>query len=92
MGRIEKVSSNANEIVSDADIILICSPAHTKNGLLAEIKPFIKEGALVGTVFGQGAFDMQANFVLGQDLINEKNLTIFSLQYVPFICKVVNYG
>ena len=52
MGRIEKVSSNANEIVSDADIILICSPAHTKNGLLAEIKPFIKDGALVGTVFG----------------------------------------
>jgi hypothetical protein len=34
-GKIEKVSSNAKEIVSDADIILICSPAHTKNGLLA---------------------------------------------------------
>jgi len=32
-GKIEKVSSNAKEIVSDADIILICSPAHTKNGL-----------------------------------------------------------
>ena len=29
--------------------------------------------------------------MLGDDIKN-KNLTIFSLQYVPFLCKVVNYG
>ena len=29
--------------------------------------------------------------VLGDD-IYKKQLTIFSLQYVPFICKVINYG
>jgi opine dehydrogenase len=34
---------------------------------------------------------MQAMYVLGDDIKN-KNLTIFSLQYVPFLCKVVNYG
>jgi hypothetical protein len=34
---------------------------------------------------------MQAMYVLGDD-IKKKNLTIFSLQYVPFLCKVVNYG
>jgi len=78
--------------VSDADIIIICSPAHTKKEILQQIKPFIKKGALIGTVFGQGAFDLQANFVLGDQLIKEKEITIFSLQYVPFICKVINYG
>jgi hypothetical protein len=34
---------------------------------------------------------LQARYVLGDDIKN-KNLTIFSLQYVPFLCKVVNYG
>lgn len=47
---------------------------------------------MVGTIFGQGAFDLQAKFILGEQLIHEKNITIFSLQYVPFICKAVNYG
>lgn len=45
----------------------------------------------MGTIFGQGGFDLQAKFVLGDDIQN-KNLTVFSLQYVPFLCKVVNYG
>lgn len=49
------------------------------------------EGAYVGSIFGQGAFDLQAKHILGED-IEKKNLTIFSLQYVPFLCKVVNYG
>ena len=34
VGKLHKASSNASEVVSDADIILICSPAHTKIGIL----------------------------------------------------------
>jgi len=34
---------------------------------------------------------MQAASILGED-IQKKKLTVFCLQYVPFICKVVNYG
>jgi ketol-acid reductoisomerase len=64
--------------VSDADLILICSPAHTKNDILKQIKPHLKNGAVIGTVFGQGAFDWQTQGILG-DLITKKNLTIFSL-------------
>lgn len=45
----------------------------------------------MGSIFGQGGFDMQAHYALGDDIKN-KNLTIFCLQYVPFLCKVVNYG
>lgn len=91
-GNLNIVSDQAEKVVQDADIILICSPAHTKNQILKEIKPYLKRGALIGTIFGQGAFDLQAMHILGKDLIKKHNLTIFSLQYVPFICKVVNYG
>jgi len=90
-GKIDKISDQAGEIVPESDIILICSPAHTKGQILKEIKPFLKQGALVGTIFGQGAFDLQCLHVLGDD-VRKKDLTIFSMQYVPFICKVIQYG
>jgi prephenate dehydrogenase len=51
-GELKRVSKNAIDVVTDADIILITSPAHTKNQILKEIKPHLKTGALVGTVFG----------------------------------------
>jgi len=91
VGKINCASSNAKDVVTGADIILICSPAHTKPGILKQIKPFLKEGALVGSIFGQGGFDFQCQSILGSD-ISSKVLTVFSLQYVPFICKSFNYG
>ena len=70
-GKIKSVSSHAVDVVSDADLILICSPAHTKNEILTQIKPYVKKGAILGTVFGQGAFDLQCQHILGEDLIKE---------------------
>ena len=91
VGKINNISSDPKDIVPGADIIMICSPAHTKIGILKQIKPYLKEGALIGSIFGQGGFDFQCQSVLGSD-IQTKDFTIFSLQYVPFICKAVNYG
>lgn len=92
-GKISLVSNNARDVVHDADIIIICSPAHTKNEILAQIKDHVKDGAMVGSIFGQGAFDFQAlKHLGGADLVVKKNITIFCMQYVPFICKAVNYG
>ena len=59
-GRINKVSDRVSEVVSDADIIIVCSPGHTKIDVLKKIAPHVKDGALVGTIFGQGGFDLQA--------------------------------
>jgi len=91
-GNLNCVSDDPAPVVDKADIIIICSPAHTKGEILRKIAPYVKKGALVGSVFGQGAFDLQATSILGDDLIRKKNITIFSFQYVPFICSVVNYG
>jgi len=52
VGKIDVCSNSASEVVSDADIIIICSPAHTKNAILKQIVPFVKEGALIGSIFG----------------------------------------
>jgi len=56
-GTINKVSSKARDVIPGSDIVIICSPAQTKNQLLADIKPFIKDGCMLGSIFGQGAFD-----------------------------------
>lgn len=91
VGKINKCSKDAKDVIPGSQIIIICSPAQTKVEILQQIKPYIEQGAYVGSIFGQGGFDLQAKYVLGDDIKN-KNLTIFCLQYVPFLCKVVNYG
>ena len=72
-------SSEAKDVIPDADVVLICSPAHTKNEILKNIRQHVKKGALIGTVFGQGAFDWQAKHILGDELLQKLDLTIFSL-------------
>ena len=52
VGKIAVVSNKGKDVVSDADIILVCSPAHTKHEILMEIKDHVKPGTLIGSVFG----------------------------------------
>jgi glycerol-3-phosphate dehydrogenase len=51
-GSINKCSANPEEVIPGSHIILICSPAHTKIEILQQIKPFLEEGAYIGTIFG----------------------------------------
>jgi prephenate dehydrogenase len=60
VGKINKVSSEAKDVVPGSDIVIICSPAHTKGEILNQIKDYLPDGCLVGSIFGQGAFDWQA--------------------------------
>ena len=57
-GKINKVSKDAKDVVPGSQIILICSPAQTKVDILKQIKPYLENGAYVGTIFGQGGFDL----------------------------------
>jgi glycerol-3-phosphate dehydrogenase len=51
-GKISKCSKDAKDIVPGSQVILICSPAHTKVDILKQIKPYLEHGAYVGTIFG----------------------------------------
>jgi hypothetical protein len=51
-GKINKTSKDAKDVVPGSQIILICSPAHTKVDVLKQIKPYLDNGAYVGTIFG----------------------------------------
>ena len=80
VGKINKISKNAADVIPGSHIVLICSPAHTKSEILAQINPYLDKGCLVGTVFGQGGFDWQAQHILGgPEGLKKRNLTVFSL-------------
>lgn len=59
-GKINRVSNKAADVIPGSQIVIICSPAHTKAGIFAEIKDYLEDGCLIGSIFGQGAFDWQA--------------------------------
>ena len=60
VGRINKVSSKPEDVIPGSHIVIICSPAQTKHQILTDIKPLLEDGCLIGSIFGQGAFDWQA--------------------------------
>ena len=58
VGKISKCSSDAKDVIPGAKIVIICSPAHTKPKILEQIKDYLEEDTYVGTIFGQGGFDL----------------------------------
>lgn len=52
VGKINRVSSNAADVIPGSHIIIICSPAHTKIEILRQIKDYLEPNTLIGTIFG----------------------------------------
>lgn len=89
IGKIHKVSKEAKEVATDADLFLLGGPSHCQPIYLKEIAPYVKKGAIIGALYGQGGVDWAARDALG-DKYNE--VTIFALQHIPWICTTITYG
>ena len=83
--KIERVSNNPEEVVSNQDIILLCLPGFMIEKTLREIKPFVGNAA-VGSVVSSTGFFFFAHTVLGS------GARLFGFQRVPFIARVKEYG
>ncbi len=92
VGKIQKVSSNPADVIPGSKIVLVAGPSHIHGAILKTVAPWVDENTWVGTVYGQGAFDLQARYAFGAGTLAKKNIGIFALQNVPFICKIVEYG
>jgi opine dehydrogenase len=88
---IQRVSDDPADVIPGSKMVIICSPINIIPEFLQRIKEHLDPETIVGTVFGSGAFDLQAFYYLG-DLIKKFDLTIFGLQFVPFLCKTTEYG
>lgn len=90
-GRLHKVSSDPAEVCKGTKIFVVSSPVNAQADILNSIKPYVEHGSIIGSVFGQGGFDLIASQVFGDDL-KKKNLAIFSLFNIPSTCKVITPG
>lgn len=90
-GHIHKVSSNPADVCRGTKVYIVSSPVNAQEEILRSIKPYVEHGSIIGSVYGQGGFDLIAEHVFGED-IKKKNLAIFALFNIPSTCKVTVPG
>lgn len=72
--------------VSCADVVILALPTHVRRQVLGKIKLFLKPNTLLGAMPGTSGFNDEVDEVLGGDF------SLFSLQRVPFISRVLKKG
>ena len=85
-GEINVISSEAEDVIPQSDIVICCLPGSVIHEQLLKIKPYLSETAIVGSVFSCTGFFVTAISTLG------KNAKLFGFQRVPFIARVREYG
>lgn len=89
-GRLAQVSSKPEDVVTDADFVLLCLPGYAIRDTLLQIRPCLRHddmtGTAVGSVVSSTGFFLHAAELLPADV------PLFGLQRVPFIARTKEYG
>lgn len=85
-GDIWDATSSAERAFADADIIFVTVPAFGMKAVANQVLPYIKKGVKIGLIPGTGA----GEHVFGECI--NKGATIFGLQRVPSVARLVEYG
>ena len=86
VGQLASVSSDPNEVIPQAEIVLVCLPGFAIHDELEKIKPHLSKNSIVGTVVSSTGFFFEAFKILPSDT------PIFGFQRVPFISRTIEYG
>lgn len=85
-GRLHSISKKPSEVVSNADIVLLCLPGFSIHEVLIQIKEALHPHAAVGSVVCSTGFFLEAMEILPQ------TQPLFGFQRVPFISRITEYG
>lgn len=85
-GKLEAISSNPKDLIPQSDIVLLCLPSFLVEKTILEIKPYLSEKTVLGTVVAYSGF-----FIFCHNHLPEKT-KLFGFQRVPYISRVVEYG
>ena len=85
-GQIHHISSQPDEVVKDADIVLLCLPGFSIAEVLHQIAPVLSSHTLVGSVVSSTGFFEEALQILPE------GTPLFGFQRVPFISRLEEYG
>ena len=85
-GKLTLISSNPEEVIPQAEMVLVCLPGFAIQDELEIIKPHLSNEAIVGTVVSSTGFFFEALKVVSSDI------PLFGFQRVPFISRIIEYG
>ena len=85
-GILQQVSSSAEEVVTPADLVLLCLPGYSIQEVLEQIRPALRPRTPVGSIVSSTGFFSVAFEVLPPDT------PLFGFQRVPFISRLTEYG
>lgn len=91
-GKLSKISDDPEEIIPDADFIILCLPVHIYRSMLHSIAPYInrQKDVYIGTVYGQGGFNWMTREMKTE--FNLENVKTFAFGLIPWICRTETYG
>jgi len=89
VGRPAFVSHVAEKAVGDADLVILCAPAHVHLPLLHLVVPSMRQGSHLTCVPAAGGFNWKAQAVLRE---TGKDVGIFGIGGVPWMCKLQGKG
>mmetsp|Transcript_19531 Transcript_19531/g.45425 ORF Transcript_19531/g.45425 Transcript_19531/m.45425 type:complete len:446 (-) Transcript_19531:333-1670(-) len=86
-----KISKDPAEVIPSADVIVAALPAFAIKNVLTGIKPHLKKGATIFIMPGQGAADLVAKQIIGDELKEEK-VTMAGCIPMPLNCRITEWG
>lgn len=91
-GSINKISSEPEEVIAEADVIILCMPVAKYRTALCSIAPFIStdKKVYIGTIYGQGGFNWMVDEIKKEHSI--ENLVTFAVGLIPWVCRTQEYG
>lgn len=86
VGKIHAVSSKPEDLIPDADMIIILVPSNIYPSEIKLIEDYVKQGTIIGFIPGTGGVEFLANNLM------KKGCPIFGSQRVPSGTKVIEPG
>eukprot|EP00921_Rhytidocystis_pertsovi_P007906 GHVQ01013082.1.p1 GENE.GHVQ01013082.1~~GHVQ01013082.1.p1 ORF type:complete len:472 (+),score=53.05 GHVQ01013082.1:484-1899(+) len=90
VGKLQRVSSQPEDVIPGSDVVLLCAPANAHPELLMKIAPHVSQNTWVGTLYGQGGFDWAATEAFRGDW--SRLDALFGFQNIPWLCRTSEYG
>jgi hypothetical protein len=86
--RPDMVTSLAEEVIPEADIVLFALPAFAHGPMIGLVAPFLKKGAWLGAMPSRSGFEFYAQ----STHVRDKEIVLFGLQTLPWACRIIEYG
>jgi NAD/NADP octopine/nopaline dehydrogenase, alpha-helical domain len=84
------ISGDPAKVVPGCKVILFALPADRHENYLRQMAPYIQKGTFIGSMPGEGGFDLCVRHVLGNDCAD--TCTLFTLDTLPWACRILKFG